>query len=482
MRSDLDIAVLGGGISGLSAAWTLARAGLRVALFEKRVAVGGRIFSELADGFLMEHGPNALVDPAPGAERLVAELGLAEERVERGERVRHRYLVRDGRARALSLDPLRFFSSSFFSLGARLRLLAEPFVAPDLADETVARFAARRFGREFLDYVVDPLVGGLSAGDPARLSADAALPQLKRFERESGSVIGGLLRARLRRGGGPSVFHPRRRKLYSFRNGLGALPRAIAGRLGTRVVTGARVEAIRPNSSGFRLSVARYSTTETIESRCVVVALPAYAAASLLRPLDETAAQAARGIEHPPLAVVFLGYRATDIAHPLDGLGILMPSIERRAALGVLFSSTLFESRAPAGHVALTAYVGGARQPELANLAPDALTALVHGEVRSLLGARAAPVLARMRHWRYGLPQPGVGHARRVARLREIENWFPGLYITGNYLGGVSTAACIDAALSVAGRVLDERGRMPARPAGRFACRNAAVTAERPAA
>ena len=293
---------------------------------------------------------------------------------------------------------------------------------------------------------------------------------------------GGLLRARLMRGGEPSAFNPRRRELYSFRNGLGALPRAIAGRLGTRVVTGARVEAIRPIPSGFRLSVSRDFTTETIESPCALIALPAYAAASLLRPLDEAAALAARGIEHPPLAVVFLGYRATDIAHPLDGLGVLMPSVERRTVLGVLFSSTLFEARAPAGHVALTAYVGGARQPELANLAPDALTALVHGEVRSLLAARAAPVLARVRYWRYGLPQPGVGHAHRVAQLRELADSLPGLHITGNYLGGVSTAACIDAALSVAGRVLEERGRMPARPAGRFACRNSALTAERPAA
>lgn len=477
MKCDLDVAVIGGGISGLSAAWALSRAGLRVVLFEKRGTVGGRIVSERAGGFLMEHGPNALVAPAPGAERLAAELGLATARIECGERVHHRYLVRRGRACALPLEPLRFLTSSFFSLGARLRLLVEPCVAPNLADETVARFAARRFGREFLDYVVDPLVGGLYAGDPERLSAEAAFPQLKRLERESGSIAGGVLRARLRRRGS-GAFDPRRRQLYSFRNGLAALPCELAAQLGASIVTGAHVHAIRPARSGFRLDVER----NIVSARSVVVALPAYAAAKLLQPIDAAAAQAAREIEHPPLAVAFLGYRAADIAHPLDGLGVLMPRVEHRSVLGMLFSSTLFEDRAPSGHIALTAYVGGARQPELAQLAPEAMTALVHDEVRSLLGARGAPVFTRVRYWRCGLPQPAVDHAQRVGRLRAPEETLPGLFITGNYLNGISTAACIDAALAVAQRVLDQRGRIPAGPAGRFALMNATVMTERPAA
>jgi oxygen-dependent protoporphyrinogen oxidase len=180
--------------------------------------------------------------------------------------------------------------------------------------------------------------------------------------------------------------------------------------------------------------------------------------------------------------VAFLGYRAADIAHPLDGLGVLMPRVERRSVLGMLFSSTLFEGRAPAEHVALTAYVGGARQPELAQLAPEAMTAMVHDEVRGVLGARGVPVFARVRYWRYGLPQPGLDHAQRVERLRALEEALPGIFITGNYLNGVSTAACIDAAFAVAQRVLDQPGRMPARPAGRLACRNSAVMVERPAA
>ena len=466
-----------GNAPGLSAVWTLVRAGLRVRLFEKRHAVGGRIVSEHAGGFLMEHGPNALVAPAPGVEQLISGLTLSDSRIERGDRVRHRYLVRDGRARALPLDPLPFFGSGFFSLGARLRFLAEPFVPCFPDDESVAQFAARRFGREFLDYLVDPLVGGLHAGDPAQLGASAVFPQLKGMERESGSVIGGLLKAHLRRGG-PSMFDPRRRRLFSFRDGLATLPRALGIALGNSIVTGAGVSALRPTRFGFRLRV----NDRDVTAASVVIALPAYAAAKLLQPLNSQAAHAAAGIAHPPLAVVFLGYPADAIRHPLDGLGVLMPRVERRGVLGMLFSSTLFEGRAPYGHAALTAFVGGARQPELANLAPQEMAAMVHDEARSLLGARAAPLFSRVRYWRYGLPQPGLDHAQRIARLRALEASLPGFFVTGNYLNGVSTAACVDEAFAVARRVLDQPGRMPAKPAGRFACTNSEVTVDRPAA
>ena len=186
-------------------------------------------------------------------------------------------------------------------------------------------------------------------------------------------------------------------------------------------------------------------------ARSVVVALPAYAAARILAPLSADTGTALGDIAHPPLAVVALGFRAADIAHPLDGLGVLMPKAERRGVLGLLFSSTLFAGRAPDGHVLLTAYVGGARQPELAQLPREALEALE--EARDLLGAHGTPVFSSVRYWRQGLPQPGLGHERRIEALRTMEAEWPGLFVTGNYISGVSTAACIDAARGTAVRV-----------------------------
>jgi len=477
MQHDHDIAVIGAGISGLTTAHALAAAGHDVVVLDRRSAPGGRIHTERRDGFLVEHGPNSLVSPAPGAEALIDALGLAGARIERGEQVKKRYLVRDGRAHALPLDPFGFFASGFFSLRGRLRLAAEPFIRPQAADETVTRFITRRFGRELLDYVFDPLVGGLYAGDPEHLSVAALFPHLKRLEREHGSIVRGVLAARR---AGRSGFDPGKRRLFSFSSGMATLPARLMETLAGRVRFGTRVEAVEPLRGGYRLKLRQgeqISSQETRRAapsvswppggrtsrsgvfgggslwvRSVVVALPAYAAARALAPLCADAGAALGDIAHPPLAVVALGFRAADIAHPLDGLGVLMPKAERRGTLGMLFSSTLFAGRAPDGHVLLTAYVGGARQPELALLPREEIEALVLEEARDLLGARGKPVFSSVRWWRQGLPQPGLGHERRVAALRALEAEWPGLFVTGNYISGVSTAACIDAAHGTASR------------------------------
>ena len=449
MQHDHDIAVIGGGISGLTAAHALAAAGHDVAVLDRRSAPGGRIHTEYRDGFLVEHGPNSLVSPAPGAEALIDALGLADARIERGERVRQRYLVRDGRAQALPLDPLGFFSSGFFSLRGRLRLLGEPFIRPQAADETVAAFITRRFGRELLDYVFDPLVGGLYAGGAEQLSTAALFPHLKRLEREHGSILHGVLAARR---AGRSGFDPGKRRLFSFSGGMATLPARLMETLAGRVRFGTRVEGIEPLHEGYRLQLRQGDHLSRLRARSVVVALPAYAAARALAPLSAETGSALGGIPHPPLAVVALGFRAADIGHPLDGLGVLAPKVERRSVLGMLFSSTLFAGRAPDGHVLLTAYVGGARQPELAQLPREEIEALVLEEAHDLLGARGKPVFSSVRWWRHGLPQPGLGHERRVAALRALEAEWPGLFVTGNYISGVSTAACIDAARGTASR------------------------------
>lgn len=467
------IAVLGAGISGLTAAHALARRGHEVRVLDRRAAAGGRIHTERRDGFLVEHGPNSMISPAPGAESLIESLGLGPERIDKTDAVRHRYLVRDGGIHALPLDPLGLFSSRFFSLRGRLRMLAEPFVPPRPGDESVAEFVRRRFGRELLDYVFDPLVGGLYAGDPERLSVAALLPRLKQLEVRYGSVVRGAAAKML--SGMDARFDPRRRMLFSFRDGMATLPQRLAAALGPRLTSGIRAEALLPAAGGgFRLKVSERGHAATLRAENVVLALPAYAAARLLETLSPDAAHALSGIAHPPLAVVALGFRRRDIAHPLDGLGVLTPTVERRNVLGFLFSSTLFAGRAPEGHVLLTAYVGGARSPELVLLPRDELIALVRDEAASLLGARGEPVFESVRYWRQSLPQPDLGHAARLDVLRNLELEYPGLAVTGNYVAGVSTTACIDAALEAAARVrihsAAAAGEIPGDEGGHHAC------------
>jgi oxygen-dependent protoporphyrinogen oxidase len=451
MSSRERVAVVGAGVSGLTAAHLLLRAGYDVTVIDRRANIGGRIHSENCDGYLLEHGANAMVTPAPSADTLIKDLALSAERIEQGERVRRRYLVRAGRVRALGIGPLGLIASGFLSLRGRMRLLAEPFARIVEEDETVADFVDRRFGREFLDHVVDPLVGGLYTGDPAHLGMDAVFPRLKRLERDHGSVIRGILRGRNREG---RPFSPRKRKLISFRSGLGALPHALGNALAGRLLLETRLERIEPSAGGtYRLRLRDTLGTSTQVVGSVVLALPAYAAAAILARLDADVGAALASIPHPPVAVVFLGYERSAIRHPLDGLGVLSPKSEGRSVLGFLFSSTLFPGRAPGDRVLLTAYVGGARQPELTLLDRATLADLVAKEARDFLGAHTPPRFSRLRYWRQGLPQPGVGHNRVVARLRSLEERWPGLFVTGNYLAGVSTGACIEEATATAARV-----------------------------
>lgn len=400
-----DTIVIGAGISGLSAAFTLSRQGFRVLVVEKRCHVGGRATSERMDGFLMEHGPTSLVAPCPGAERLIDAIDLTGDMVFKGRDVRRRYLVRDGRVHGLSLSPSRFFLSPFFSWRGRARLLLEPLVAAKADDETVADWVRRRFGREILDYVFDPLVGGLMAGSPETLSMQAVLPHLKRLERQHGSIIRAVARSRAASGSAL----PGGRTLFSFKNGVASLPQALAAYLNGNIQLETRAISVAPaGGGGYMVKLSHHGETRFLHAGSVIIALPAYGAAELLAPVDGGLADSLAAIPHPPLAVVFQGYRREDIRHPLDGLGFLTPSVETRSVLGTLFSSTLFAGRAPEGYAALTSFVGGARQPELAGLPVTDLNALAADEARHLLGTRGAPVLSRIRHWRKGLPQPGL--------------------------------------------------------------------------
>lgn len=432
----VDVAIIGGGVSGLACAYDLKLRGRRVAVLERQADSGGSARSERLGGFLMEHGPSTVNAGSDIANDFSAALGLDGERCNLGEGVRRRYLVGDGVLRGLSVGSMGFFLSGYMSLKGKLRLLGE-FAVPGAVDgreETVAEFCIRRFGPEFLERVIDPMVAGIYAGRADEISVAAAFPKLVELERQYGAVSRGLLR-RHRRG----VRMPGSR-LFSWRDGIASLPRALAAGLGDVVRTGVTVRGLQAVSGGFKVDAG---AAGAFTARSVVIATQPHVAARLLEGIDADAAGAAGAIDAPPLAVVFFGFRRRQVDHPLDGLGFLTPQKEGRSLSGAQFCSTMFPGRSPEGHVCVAGYLGGARAPELARRPGEELIDLALGEFRDLIGVKGEPAVTQVRHWPLGLPQYRIGHAERTACLKNAGRRWPGLFVAGNYFNGPSVAACL---------------------------------------
>jgi oxygen-dependent protoporphyrinogen oxidase len=241
------------------------------------------------------------------------------------------------------------------------------------------------------------------------------------------------------------------RRLYSWRDGVGSLPRALAASLGETIHTGVAVRRIARMGSLFRIDAGRDGA---LSARVVVLATQPHVAAQLLDGLDDAARDAAGGIDAPPVAVVYLGYRREQVDHPLDGLGFFAARDEERSLNGAQFCSTMFDGRAPGGHVAIAGYFGGDGATELGRAPELDLMALAREEFADLLGARGEPVVARVRHWPRGLPQYRLGHAERVRVMDRLPERVPGVFLTGNYFDGPSVGACLARARETAAQVI----------------------------
>ncbi len=451
MNIAADAAIIGGGISGLVTAWGLQSQGHDVLLVEAGPRPGGTIGSFRQDGCLIETGPNSALETTPLIGRLLAEIGIAAERIHANPAAKNRFVLRGGRTIPLPLSPLALLVTPLFSWRAKLALAREPFVAPAApdAEETVAQFVLRRLGREFLDYAIDPFVAGVYAGDPALLSLRAAFPRLFELEQRYGSLIRGqMLGARERRR------HPETSKqaapMLSFRNGMQTLTDAIARKLKRIELNTSATVLARNAGGGWNVTVAAPAGNLQYYTRTVVIATPADAASQLVRPLAPDAADALDAIPYPPVASAVAAYDRAAIGHALDGFGFLVPAKEERRILGTIFSSTLFENRAPEGTALLSTFIGGMRQPELARLPEDAITALLQEELAQLLGASARSRWVQVTRWPRAIPQYTSGHLERIARVEAAERELPGLYFCANYRGGIAVADCIKSGFAMA--------------------------------
>ncbi len=444
----LDVLVVGAGISGLTTAFRLARGGWRVAVVEAASRVGGAIQTHTDGPWRFELGPNTVLENHETVGHLIHDAGLDGEKVVAAPSAKRRYLYKDGRLIPLPGGPPGFLTTPLFPLGAKLRLLKEPWIRrpPQGTEESIAQFVRRRLGQVFLDYAVGPFVSGVYAGDPERLSVRWAVPKIWILERDHGSLIRGAFARR--KGPAPGG------AMISFRDGLEALPCKLAREIGD-VRTGVSVQKIvRIDSmgSGYRAE----TSAGPIEAKRIVLAVPADAAARLLDDITAGASRLFDQIPYAAVAVLALGWRRADVGHPLAGFGFLAPRKEGLRSLGCLFPSELFPGRAPEGHVALAAFAGGRTDPEIVSWDEDRIVTTLVDELRGPLSLQGDPAFHLVRRWPRAIPQYEVGHGRFVERAKEIENALPGLHIGGNFLSGVSVPNCIQNGAELAERMLQD--------------------------
>ena len=437
----VDVVVIGGGVAGLAAANSAVNAGASVLLIEASDKIGGVMQTEMDSGFLVEHGPTSM-GGSPSTLKLLGELGLQSQIVTPAAAAKCRYVVRDGAMHALPTSPPAMLRSRLLSTRAKARLLVEPLVARGTADgdESLADLVRRRFGREVLDFVVDPFVSGVCAGDATRLSKHFTLRTLDELEQQHGSVLLGAIK-RARSGAAAGSPH-----IISFRSGMQQLPAALGRKIesasDSTVRVGARVTHVSQMEGGWELRYKSNGQTHSVAGSAVVCALPAHALPEVAwpeawsRPVSQMSA-----VRYAPIATVALGFHQSQVSHRLNGFGVLFPSVEKRRILGALFNSSMFADRAPTGHCLVTVFVGGSRMTA-APSSDEAIEAAL-SELTPLLGIRGAPVATSVARWDTGIPQLELGHEIVQMAAKNIAIQSPGVFFTGSYLSGVAIGDCL---------------------------------------
>ena len=447
-----DVVIIGGGIAGLAAAFELRGRGLSVRVLERAARPGGVIVTEQFDGWTIDSGPDSLLVQKPAAVTLCRELGIADRLVPTLT-PRTAFVLREGQLHAITEGSFLGFPitlgalarSRLFSLAGKARMAGEVLTPRRTSDEdeSIAAFVGRRFGREAVDYLADPLLAGIHAGDVDRLSIGALFPRLVDAERRSGSVIRALRALHVR----PSP----QGAFVSLPGGTGELADTLARALapGT-VITDARVTGLSRSAT-----YAIDSTAGRVRARSIVLAVPAYVTGSLLRPIDSALADLCEAVPYASTATVAFGYRRDQVSHPLRGTGFVVPRTEGLALLAGTWVSSKWPGRAPNGHVLLRGYLGGGRDPHRLEAADQELLDAAQKELAELLGISGAPLFTRLYRWTRQSPQYEVGHLQRVADIERRLTALPGLFITGSGFRAIGIPDCISDGRATAIRAAD---------------------------
>jgi len=441
--------IVGGGITGLSAAYEFAKAGQPAVLLEARPRLGGVIETERVEGCVVEAGPDSFLAAKPAGLDLIREVGLGAELIGSNDKSRVTYLVRDGRLvpmpdGLMMMVPTKILpivATSIIGWKTKIRMGLECFRRPpvnEMPDRSVADFITDHYGRETVDYLAEPLLSGVYGGSVDRLSVNSVLTRFVELERRYGSLSRGVLAAKRKRkktsGNATSAL------FQTLKGGLaqltGELESRIRGNIEIRQMT---VESVEATPQGFRVRAGG----ETLEAPSVILATPAWAAGALLRDADPRLAGLLEGVEYSSSATVAIGFRRSECGAIPRGFGFLVPACERRLLVSCTFVGAKFPYRVPDGIVVLRCFVGGAGQEAVLEFSDSEILLRVQGELQSLLGWTARPLFTRISRWHRAMAQYTVGHGARLDEIRERLKSLPGLYLAGNAYEGIGVPDCI---------------------------------------
>jgi len=445
MTSDRKLVVIGAGISGLTSAYLLHRNGYDVTVLEEKDKVGGSIETVLEEGFLFDRGPNSALETTPIISQLVKDLKLEDELVYANKEGNKRYILRNGELHALPMSPPAFIKSKLFSGKAKLRLLTEPFIgrSTDGYYQSIAEFVTRRLGSEFLDYAINPFVAGVYAGRPEELSVKSAFPKLYALEEDYGGLILGAIRS-MRKRKKRAEQSKQSANMLSFKSGMKVLPEAIAQHLGKRVKLSTKVVSVRKTSEGkYGVTYDDGDQKITLLTDVVLSTIPAYKAAELFGHFDENLDKHLNEIYYPPVLVLYFVYNKKDVGQALDGFGFLIPSKEEKSFLGAIWSSVIFPNRADDDTASFTLFVGGSRDPGFVYDNENAVINRVRDEFEAIMKIRGKPTLTAKRFWEKAIPQYKLGYVEHENYFDHFEKDNKGIFLSGNYRGGISVGDCM---------------------------------------
>lgn len=478
------VIVIGGGITGLAAAYKVKRAAetdghdVTFTLVERDPRLGGKILSEEVDGFVVDGGPDCFLTEKPALHRIAKMTGVEGDKMPTDDSRKKTWILAGGKLHEMPdgimmFAPTKFWpfvTTGLFTWPGKIRMgmdllipRKERWPEGDTAaqhDETLEAFIVRRMGRECLNRMAEPLVGGVHASDPAVMSLAATFPRLLDMEQKFGSMIGGFVDARrkvaeIRKKYPPDPKNPRT-FFTSFKHGMQEITDVMADVAGRDAIrTGVSAERLERSGDGWKV---RLSDGDVLEGDAVIVATEGWAAEKLLADVDEQTYEALSGISHSSSATVSLAFDTTDVGFSLDAFGVLCPIAEKRDLMAVTYSSTKWPGRAPAGKTLMRGFVGGPQNQAIMEKSDEELAHIVQENMRGILGLKAEPMWARVYRWHLGMPQYTLGHLDRVATIVDRCETMPGLAIGGGSYTGVGIPNCVESGERAVTKVLGDLG------------------------